>query len=341
MAIDQETRMKKAREFYTNKKVLVTGGAGFLGSHLAEFLVEDGAKVRVIDNLERGNLENLAAVKKDIEFIQGDLRDPETAKRVTRGMEVVINMAAKVTGIHYNTHHHGDMFTQNALIGMNALEASRENGVRRFTVLSTACIYPHDAKVPTPESEGHRGEPEPTNEGYGWGKRMCEKQGIYYAKEYGMEVAICRPFNAYGNRDYFDEATSHVIPALIKKILDGDNPVRIWGSGNQSRVFVHGKDFARGIELVTAFHPKADPVNIGHDRQITIRDLFYKLCELLGRHPEPFFDTSMPEGYPRRAADTTKLKAVTLGWEPVVTLEQGLKEMIEWYLARTSAAKNP
>ncbi|HIE52562.1 MAG TPA: NAD-dependent epimerase/dehydratase family protein [Armatimonadetes bacterium] len=328
----EHERDRKVKEYYRGKKVLVTGGAGFLGSHLAEFLVQDGAQVRVVDNLERGRLENLAAVWEDIEFIEGDLRDFETGKRVTKGMDVVINMAAKVTGIHYNRFHHGDMFTQNVMINTNTLEAARLNDVPRFCVVSTACIYPHDAKVPTPESEGDRGTPEPTNEGYGWAKRMAEKQGIYYAQEYGMEIAIVRPFNAYGPRDHFDEATSHVIPALIKKILDGLDPVPIWGSGNQSRVFVHGKDFARGIELVTAFYAQADPVNVGHDDEITIRDLFYKLCDLLDRHPQPFFDTSMPEGYPRRAADTTKLKAVTMGWEPEVSLEEGLREMIEWYL---------
>lgn len=327
-------RNKKVKDYYRGKKVLVTGGAGFLGSHLAEFLVEDGAKVSVVDNLERGSKGNLSAVIKDVEFIEADLRDFESAKRAMKGKDVVVNMAAKVTGIHYNRLHHGDMFTQNLMILTNSLEAARLCDVKRFTVVSTACIYPHDAKVPTPESEGLRGTPEPTNEGYGWSKRMGEVQGMYFAKEYGMEIAIVRPFNAYGCRDYFDEATSHVIPALIKKILDGMNPVPIWGSGKQSRVFVHGKDFARGIELVTAFHPKADPVNIGHDKEITIRNLFAKLCELLKKNPEPFYDTSMPEGYPRRAADTTKLKQVTMGWEPEVSLEEGLREMIEWYLRR-------
>ncbi len=329
---------QKVKEYYSNKKVLVTGGAGFLGYHLVEFLVQDGAKVYVVDNLERGRLENLAEVENEIEFIQSDLRNFDNCRKVTKGMDVVINMAAKVTGIHYNRFHHGDMFTQNLMINTNTLESARLNGVPRYCVVSTACIYPHDAIVPTPESEGERGTPEPTNEGYGWAKRMAEKQGIYYAKEYGMEIAITRPFNAYGNRDHFDEATSHVIPALIKKIKDGLDPVPIWGSGEQSRVFVHGKDFARGIELVTAFYPKADPVNIGHDREITIRELFYKLCDLIGKHPKPFFDTSMPEGYPRRAADTTKLKAVTYGWEPEVPLEEGLREMINWYTTSQAVA---
>lgn len=330
-------RDRRVREYYSGKSVLVAGGAGFLGSHLVEFLLEDGAKVRVADNLERGNIENLSEVRKDIEFIQLDLRDRDMTRRAVKGMDVVINMAAKVTGIHYNRLHHGDMFTQNVLISANTLEFARLNRVGRFTVVSSACIYPHDSLIPTPESEGLRGTPEPTNEGYGWAKRMAEKQGEYYANEYGMEVAIVRPFNAYGRRDYFDEATSHVIPALIKKIMDGSNPVSIWGSGNQSRVFVHGRDFAKGIEIVTALHAKADPVNIGHDQEITIRDLFFKLCEILGKNPAPFFDANMPEGYLRRAADTSKLKRVTCGWEPEVRLEDGLREMVEWYLQKNKS----
>lgn len=317
--------------WWKGKKVLVTGGAGMIGSYLVEYLVEWGAEVTVVDNLERGNAHNLQAVMEHIRFIKGDLLDPTVCRIVTQDKDVVINMAAKVTGIHYNIHHHGVMFTANMLLAANVLEAARKNGVKRFCAVSTACIYPHDAVVPTPEPEGERGSPEPTNEGYGWAKRMAEKMAQYYAQEYGMEIAIVRPFNAYGPRDYFDEETSHVIPALIKKVLDGNDPVHIWGSGNQSRAFVHARDVALGILLVTEKYPMADPVNVGHDKEVTIRDLFYKICELTGWHPRPFFDTSRPEGYPRRAADITKLRQVTGGFEPQISLEEGLREMIAVY----------
>jgi len=325
--------------YWQGKRTLVTGGAGFIGSHLVEMLLADGANVRVVDNLERGRLSNLEQVLNDIEFIQRDLRDPQVCLQVTQGMECVINMAAKVTGIEYNRFHHGDMFTANVLLNTNVLEAARLNDVRRFCAVSTACIYPHDAAVPTPESEGDRGTPEPTNEGYGWAKRMAEKQAGYFAAEYGMEVAIVRPFNAYGPRDYYDRATSHVIPALIAKVIDGDDPVLVWGSGNQSRVFVHAEDFARGIQLVTEKYPAADPVNIGHDQETTIKDLLAKIIEMTGKEPRVVFDTSLPEGYRRRAADTTKLRQVTGGFVPRITLEQGLAEMIEWYLSTHAGAR--
>jgi len=319
--------------FWKGRRVLVTGGAGFIGSYLVNLLVMEQAKVYVVDNLERGRLENLQSCWEEITFIQGDLRDPATCRKVTTGKEVVMNLAAKVTGIEYNRHHHGEMFTANILINTNVLEAARLNGVQRYLAVSTACIYPHDSKVPTPESEGGRGSPEPTNEGYGWAKRMAEQQAIYYAQEYGMEIAIARPFNAYGPRDYFDKATSHVIPALIRKVLDGDDPLVVWGSGNQTRAFVHALDIAQGMMLLTEKYPAADPVNIGHDKETSIRELLALILRLMGKETKVVFDTSRPDGYPRRAADVTKLRKVTGGVVPNTPLEEGVAQTIEWYHA--------
>jgi GDP-L-fucose synthase len=287
--------------------------------------------VHVVDNLERGRLENLQSCWDDITFIQGDLREPAMCREVTAEKDVVMNLAAKVTGIEYNRYHHGDMFTSNVLINTNVLEAARLNGVKRYLTVSTACIYPHDARVPTPESEGGRGWPEPTNEGYGWAKRMAEQQAIYYAEEYDMKIAIARPFNAYGPRDYFDRATSHVIPALIRKVLEGDDPVVVWGSGNQTRAFVHALDAALGMMLLTEKYPTADPVNIGHDSESSIQDLLSLILRLTGKRPNVVFDTSRPDGYPRRAADVTKLCTVTGGFVPSISLEEGIAETIQWY----------
>ena len=317
--------------FWEGKKVLVTGGAGFIGSHLVDQFVEIGAIVTVVDNLERGKLANLEKILDKIKFVKADLLDITACNNVVKGMDVVMNLAAKVTGIEYNRFHHGDMFTTNMTIASNVIEAARTNRVKRFLCVSTACIYPHDAKVPTPESEGERGGPEPTNEGYGWAKRMAEKQSMYYAREYDMEIAIARPFNAYGPRDHYDEGTSHVIPALIKRVLNGNDPVVVWGTGNQSRVFLHAKDFARGLILVTEKYAVGDPVNIGHDKEITMRQLIELILKLTGKNPRVVFDTTKPDGYPRRAADPTKLKNVTGGFVPSIPLEQGIKEMILEY----------
>ncbi len=325
--------------YWKNKRVLVTGGAGFIGSYLSELLVEAGAKVTVADSLVRGNRERIQAILKKIHLEEANLFEPSACAKVCQNQDVVLNLAAKVTGIEYNRFHMADMFETNMKLQMNVLHAAAECGIKRFLQVSTACIYPHDAKVPTPESEGERGSPEPTNEGYGLAKFMGEKLARYYTQEKGIEVVIVRPFNAYGPRDHFDEATSHVIPAIMKRILDEDDPVVIWGSGNQSRAFVHARDVARGMMLAAEKAPPAEPINIGHDHEVTIKDLFALICKVIGKYPQAHYDTSKPDGYPRRAADTTLLKKYT-GFVPAISLEDGIREMLEYFVAASKATAN-
>ena len=315
--------------FWKNKKVLVTGGCGMMGSHATEFLVEAGARVRVSDNLSRGSVKFIESVFDSVEFLKEDLLDLAACQKVCKGQEIVMNLAAKVTGIEYNLTHQREMFETNFLLQRNVIHAAAEAGVKRFLQVSTACIYPHDALTPTPESEGLRGTPEPTNEGYGWAKRMGEKLAEYYTKETAMECIIVRPFNAYGPRDNFSESESHVIPALISRILRGDDPVEIWGSGNQKRVFVHARDIAKGMILLTEKAPPAEPVNVGHRKMVSIKELFETICRVLKKSPKPHYDTTKPEGYPARAADDTKLKALT-GFVPSISLEEGIREMVSW-----------
>jgi nucleoside-diphosphate-sugar epimerase len=321
-----------ASTFWNKKKVTVAGGAGMIGSYLTEFLVRAGAYVTVADNLQRGSDANIKPLMKKIDFIKKDLREFKNALSVCRKQEFVFNLAAQVTGIEYNRTHQAEMFHNNMLLQQNVLMAASEVGVHRFVQVSTACVYPHDAVVPTPESEGKRGEPEPTNRGYGWAKRMGELLAEHVTRETGMECVIVRPFNAYGARDNFGEMTSHVIPALMKKILEGNEPVEVWGSGNQKRVFVHAKDVAFGMLLLAEKAPPADPVNVGHDEMVSIKVLYTVITKVLGKSPRPFFNTQMPEGYPARAADITKLKKITGGFVPnTISLEDGIREMADWY----------
>lgn len=314
--------------FWAGKRTLVTGGAGFIGSYLTELLVEAGAKVTVADNLQRGAKWRIESVIDKIDLQVVDLFEYQNCLKVCKGQDIVLNLAAKVTGIEYNRFNMADMFEKNLLLQMNVLKAASECGVKRFLQVSTACIYPHDAIVPTPESEGDRAVPEPTNEGYGFAKLMGEKLAKYYTREKGMEVVIGRPFNAYGPRDHYDEATSHVIPAIMKRILDGDNPVVVWGTGNQSRAFVHAKDAARGMMLVAEKAPAGQPINIGHDHQVTMKELFQLICKVLGKSPQIKLDTTKPDGYAKRGADTTLLRKYT-GYVPSIPLEQGIREMAE------------
>jgi GDP-L-fucose synthase len=316
--------------FWKDKKVLVTGGAGFVGSNLVEILVGSEARVTVVDNLENGSLDNFRKLKDNIRFIKSDLRNFKEAKESCRYQEIVMNLAAKVGGIEYNRTHLGTMFKDNILINTNTLEAAREAKVERFLVVSSACVYPRDCTIPTPEEEGFEGVPEPTNEGYGWAKRMAEVQGRLYAQEFGMKIGIVRPYNCYGPRDHFDPKKSHVIPALIKRIFDGEDPLVVWGNGEQSRAFLYVEDFARGLIEVIEKYPVPDPINIGTDEEIKIKDLIKLILKLSSKNPQVFFDTSKPTGQPRRNCDTRKAKEV-IGFEAKVSLKEGLKKTIDWY----------
>jgi len=319
------------KSWWAGKRVMVGGGCGFIGSYLVELLHQDGVRVTVVDDLSRGKVENVSAVLQDIHVIRADLRDPTVCQVVTAGMDVVMNLAAPVCGVGYSRIHNAEMLTSSLLINTPLLEAARLNRASRFLVCSSSCVYPDDAIVPTPEYEGERGTPDSSNEGYGWAKRIGEKQARYYAEEYGMEIAIARPFNAYGPRDYLESEKAHVIPALIRRVLSGEDPLVVWGSGRQTRSFVHALDIARGLKLLTEKYACADPVNIGHDRETSIRQLIERLLALTGRTPKVVCDTSKPEGPVRKSADPTLLQKVTGGFVPNITLDEGLAEMLEFF----------
>lgn len=321
--------------FWTDKKVLVTGGAGFIGSHVVEKLVERGAKVTVLDNLQNGKMENLQEVISKITLIEGDCMNPIDAEKACSGQKVVLNLAARVGGIEYNRTHQATMMRDNLLIGTVMLEAARKAQVDRFLVVSSACVYPRNVSVPAPESEGFLDEPEPTNGGYGWAKRMAEKLGMYYAEEFGMKVGIVRPYNCYGPRDHFDPKYSHVIPALIKRVFDGENPVKVWGTGNQTRAFLYVEDFAEGMILAIENYPVPDPINIGTDDEVSIKDLVKKIIDMSGVKTEIEFDTTKPDGSPRRNSDNTKA-VKHVNFHPKVSLDEGLRKTIAWYKANKS-----
>jgi len=314
--------------FWSGRRVLVTGAAGFVGSHVAEALVAEGALVRA--SVRRLPAPFLDAPADLVERAPGDLEDPAACARVVEGQDVVMHVAGHVGGIGYNRKHHATLFLRNLRPLMNLLEASRDAGVERFLVTSSACIYRRDCPIPTPEEDGTVGSPEPTNAGYGWSKRMQEYLGAEFSREFGLPVAIARPFNAYGPRDDFDPATSHVVPALIRKVLEGEGPITVWGSGRQSRAFLYVEDLARGLLRVTERYARADPVNLGPEEEVTIGDLVRLLVRIAGVDREVRFDAGRPEGQPRRACDTSKMKRV-LDWTPEIGLQEGLRRTVAWY----------
>lgn len=316
--------------FWAGKKVLVTGGTGFIGSHVVENLLGKGASVSVIDNLQNGKIKNISYLADKVKFIQGDCTNINDALKACQSNSIVMNLAARVGGIGYNQTHQAQMLRDNLNIATTMIEAARRSGVERFLVVSSACVYPHTCSIPTPESEGFAGEPEPTNGGYGWAKRMAEKLGEYYAKEYAMQVAIVRPYNCYGPRDHFDPNTSHVIPALIKRIFDGENPVSVWGSGKQTRAFLYVEDLAEGMILATERYCRADPINLGTDDEIKIKDLVNLIIKLSGKNISARFDLTKPDGSPRRNSDNRKAKRA-INFKAGKSLTEGLTKTIAWY----------
>jgi nucleoside-diphosphate-sugar epimerase len=320
---------------WNGQKVVVTGGAGFIGSHLVELLVERGADVMVIDNLSRGNLDNLRAVARDITLAKIDL---ENRVPTFDRDAVVFHLAAKVAGIQYNRTHQLDMLNSNMRINNHVLRAAEAFPPKLLVVASTACVYGHDAPVPTPESAAN-GDIEPTNYGYGLAKWVMEKQATFLHQEQGIPVAIPRFFNAIGTRDYYDE-TAHVVPALIKRAVDGENPFVVWGTGKQTRTFVDAADIAKALVLLAeceAAHD-AQPVNIsssvessGAISTISIDELAGKILWLCGYgYTEIEHDLTKPDGHSERRADVTRLREL-VGWIPDTPLIETLDDMIKDY----------
>ncbi len=316
--------------FWKHRKVLVTGGTGFIGSHVVELLVQHGAKVTVLDHIKRGKIKNIPHLAKKVRFISGNCDNLKDAKLACSGQSVVMNLAARVGGIEYNLSHQASILSENLAIASTMLKAAHEAHVDRFLVVSSACVYPHDAKVPTPESEGSRAEPEPTNGGYGWAKRMAEKLGMYYAEQYGMKVGIVRPYNAYGPRDHFDPQTSHVIPSLIARVIAGENPLSVWGSGKQTRAFLYVEDLARGMIQAIEKYPVPNPINLGTNEEISIKNLIRLIIDISGVKTDVIFDTTKQDGSPRRNSVNTKAKKY-LNYVAKTSLAEGLAQTIEWY----------
>jgi len=320
-------------DFYRDKKVLITGGAGFIGSHLTELLVARGAQVTVPIRVKT-KLDFLEGVRDKISIIPADLTDPVATDKIMQGQEIVFNLAAaKGGGILNSIKHQASLFRDNMAPFLNTLDSARTAGVERFLVVSSACVYPKETSHPTPEEEGFKDAPEPSNAGYGWSKRMEEYLGRAYEEEFGMKIAIARPFNAYGPRDDFFASTSHVIPGLIKRVLSGENPLVVWGSGSQTRSFLYVTDFAQGLLDVCEKYAVADPLNLGSSEEISIGNLARLLIELTGSKAEIVFDTSKPDGQPRRTCDVSKAER-EIGFRAAVSLKEGLAKTIDWYKSK-------
>jgi len=307
--------------FWSDKKILITGGAGFFGSQVVSQLLENGAHQKNI----------LVPRSKET-----DLRRWENCVRVVKNRDIVIHLAAKVGGIGYNQAYPADLFYDNAIMGIQLMEAARLENVRKCVVAGTICAYPKFTPVPFKEENLWEGYPEETNASYGLAKKMLLVQSQAYRQQYGFNSIYLLPVNLYGPGDNFNPESSHVIPALIKKFTDAKRNgypfVEVWGTGAASREFLYVEDAARGLVLAAERYNKPDPVNLGSGMEITIRDLVVLISELTGYHGEIHWDTTKPDGQPRRCLDVSRAKR-EFGFEATMPFREGLKRTIAWYEA--------
>ena len=301
------------------QRVVVTGGGGFLGSYVVEKLQQRGAETII--------------VPRRCEYDLVQLPDIQRLYRETRP-DLVIHLAAVVGGIGANRANPGRYFYDNLMMGVQLMEEARHHQVSKFVALGTICAYPKSTPVPFREEDLWNGYPEETNAPYGLAKKMMLVQSQAYREQYGFRSIYLLPVNLYGPRDNFDLASSHVIPALIRKCLEavdtGADRVVCWGSGKATREFLHAADCAEGILLATECYDSPEPVNLGAGFEISILDLATLIARLTGFEGELIWDPTQPDGQPRRCLDVTRASR-EFGFQARIGFEEGLQETIEWY----------
>lgn len=306
-------------DWIAERRFMVTGGSGFLGSRIVDRLASDGARAVVVPRSAEYDLRDRSACERALEDARPD---------------VVIHAAAVVGGIGANRQHPGSFFYDNAIMGIQLIEMCRARGIEKLVTVGTVCSYPKHTPVPFNESALWDGYPEETNAPYGLAKKMLLVQQQAYRQEYGMRSIFLLPANLYGPGDNFDPASSHVIPALIRKFVqavDANAPsVEVWGTGSASREFLYVEDAAEGIVLAAERYDDPEPINLGTGREITIRELAETIARLCGFEGKLDWNTDMPDGQPRRALDTT-LARERIGFEAGTPFEKGLRATIDWY----------
>jgi len=302
-----------------NKRILVTGGAGFLGRQVIDQLCKNGAKPDKITVTRSHDC---------------DLRVWENCQRAADQQDIIIHLAAHVGGIGLNREKPGELFYDNLMMGTQLIHAAYQQGIEKFVCVGTICAYPKFTPVPFKEDDIWNGYPEETNAPYGVAKKALLVQLQSYRQQYGFNGIYLLPVNLYGPEDNFNPSSSHVIPALIRKVQEaqtrGEKQLPVWGDGSPTREFLYSTDAARGIVMGTQFYNDAEPVNLGTGYEISIKDLITLICELMEYEGELVWETDKPNGQPRRCLDTERAKQA-FGFTAEVEFRQGLKNTIDWW----------
>ncbi|NJM69384.1 MAG: GDP-L-fucose synthase [Scytonema sp. RU_4_4] len=304
---------------FKDKRILVTGGAGFLGRQVIDQLCKAGAAHNKI-TVPRSR--------------SGDLRTLENCQRAVDQQDIVIHLAAHVGGIGLNREKPAELFYDNLMMGTQLIHASYQAGVEKFVCVGTICAYPKFTPVPFKEDDLWNGYPEETNAPYGIAKKALLVQLQAYRQQYDFNGIYLLPVNLYGPEDNFDPRSSHVIPALIRKVheaqIKGEKKIPVWGDGSPTREFLYSEDAALGIVMGTQSYNDPEPVNLGTGYEISIRDLINLICELMEFDGEIVWETDKPNGQPRRCLDTERAH-IAFGFTAQVDFKQGLKNTIEWW----------
>jgi GDP-L-fucose synthase len=314
--------------FWTDRRVLVTGGSGFLGRVVVAKLRSRGADV---------------VAPRRAEF---DLTDPAAVDALFRTTEpsLVVHLAARVGGIGFNLAEPANLYLANLLMGTYVLEAARRAGVDKSVLLGTVCSYPKLTPVPFRESSLWDGYPEETNAPYGVAKKALLVHAQVNKAQHGQSSVFLIPTNLYGPGDKFHPSVSHVIPALIKKCVEaverGEQKVEVWGTGRASREYLYVDDAAEATVLAAELHDDPDPINLGTDREVTIRETVERIAEIVGFRGDLVWDPTKPDGQPRRRVDASRAEAL-FGWRATMPFEEGLRRTIDWYRANRDEAERP
>jgi GDP-L-fucose synthase len=302
-----------------DKRILVTGGAGFLGRQVIDQLCQHGA-----------NREKITVTRSH----DCDLRVWENCQRAANQQDIIIHLAAHVGGIGLNREKPGELFYDNLMMGTQLIHAAYQQGIEKFVCVGTICAYPKFTPVPFKEDDIWNGYPEETNAPYGIAKKALLVQLQSYRQQYGFNGIYLLPVNLYGPEDNFNPGSSHVIPALIRKVQEaqtrGEKQLPVWGDGSPTREFLYSTDAARGIVMGTQFYNDAEPVNLGTGYDISIKDLITLICELMEYEGEIVWETDKPNGQPRRCLDTERAKQA-FGFTAEVEFREGLKNTIDWW----------